>query len=539
MGGGYEMAGRQGAYLAAQIFGGYAGYRLGQLPSARGLPKGSLGTTTYQRWFLKGRESYIDSLVKNYQGVKSGKIRPDSGYSKQPTTYFEETSSSIYERGYRLDPFGRKVAVDELVGIRPEVGSVWKAFNKASFDALARYGGIESSQTVRGLLGQQERGIYWENIESLKGKTDVTDISQKILSSEKSEVFGGASYKTSTHDLDIAFLRLTRNMANLKYFMKSRGYDTYSGILDIKPLQKGVVTISGSRAQKPVDVGFIRAMSEGETMGRLADASGFPTMKRSAGGIPKDIASYLTVAFRQYYRAGSPVEGRGIMSDLLKYGAAWEKNPVFMTSSQESSFFSSGLRVRWAEFWSSAYEKYAPSFFKEKQIRYLQNIPVEMYTTRQMSSLPAASPHISSYLPFNILYTPSGYADVIKKSSLYSSSFSYSPSSYMFSTPSSSSTSRSISGYYGSSSRYSRGSKWSSISSSISSSVSSSVSSFLSSMSSSMSSSISSLKSGSYFSPYPSMSASGGGPMMGDRRFGRSRYKFREFKIPDLLKVLQ
>jgi hypothetical protein len=364
-----------GSLLTTGLYFGsaYGGYKLSETIKIRGRTASEWGG-------FKGETKYINNLVKAGTEKYGGKTTYEMQYryTMKPKDWIN---------WYQREPVGNK-----LVGLSKSQGENALAFSKMKFEAQKILGGTESFIGKRDLVGQRDFGSAIEKAQTLQGKTKFKSFLEKQRVIEPGEDFGGGTYKgmkakaitneLPSHDYDRMIRNLSRGTRRMDYALEKFGIKKEDIGVDVKPwVRPGKqITRSGFAKQKAYsktgEYGDYAEMRWSETMGRLADASTFPTEKRVAlvNGVreAKDINSFANVLARLHYQKGSPKEFD--LGKALDTTRAWEKDFVTMGTSESKALFDTKtLYERWSGFKNEVYYKVLPkrmqNYFQERNFK--------------------------------------------------------------------------------------------------------------------------------------------------------------------------
>jgi len=466
------------------------------------------GLTIGERMFHKGFTKRINVLMS-----KSGKLYD---------------GRTVYKSGF--DMYGSPYK--KMVALSPAQGQRILTYKNLELQMRAVYGGVETYGW------QKQLGVDFGRVETFKGRGRLRDFWSRFSKKERTELFGGVSEKTETHDLDIMFRNLSRGIRRAEFGTKKLGYGDYKQYTDVKPFQKpgSVVGRAGTVKLPSYNIEGYNIMRWSESALRHGE-SGFELAHL---GRLKDIDSAATMYARLHYQSGSPKLMQLVFKAFLESSLEMKQSPFVMGEIESSYIYSSTSFVeRYASAKNWLYRTFLPKrvqlHFQEKAFGNIMSFgePVKptvsgipsspkivvsnpfagaitfFQPSISMRTSPSVSPSVSSpykMSPFDV------YRSISYKS--FSPLFSISIQS-----PSSKSISSSISNSV------------SSISKSVSRSVSRSKSA--SSSASASSSSISPTPSTSYVyppAPIPGLYGGGRGPP-GGAVWGK-QFRFREKKLP-------
>lgn len=251
---------------------GYRGYKAGMTtPYAFGKSK---GLTPYEKYYQKGYTGRMKSLAKTKYRIYKEPYQP---------------SVEMRYKGGKWQPV-------EKVTLRQKIGQYkFKKYSKLSPWKSKRM--IEFSkyrlQLEQGFRGMDTRA-YQEyasrdmlsKVETLSGKPSAKKYFGRRITSKKAEVFGGATYKPETHDLDVMYKQYWRQQPLDRYAMEQQGY-RLEDIADIKVAQKPgeIVSTAGTVKLEPYTIRGVRQMRLTEQASRLSSSS----LELAHGGRIKDI----------------------------------------------------------------------------------------------------------------------------------------------------------------------------------------------------------------------------------------------------------
>jgi len=465
--------------LSMYVGAGYKGFKAGQ-QSISGLLGRGKGLTSYEMGAWK---SYRTGIIKQ---MNIGKI------------------------SYRQGIAGIKASKELYGKLTPDIRYMAK---HPVYQAEPTLGNIQSFQRTPLLKGWFQRHLSYKW--------------------RRSEIFGGAATeKPTTHDLDIAY-RSALGVVESKTASTKFGYGDVSQYADIKHLQSvGSIVGKGGAIKFPSYKypSGMRGMQYGEQFTRLGQSS----LELAHSGRAKDIPESVRMLDLIYSRSGTAAKMQGSIAKYKYWVNILQEKPIVLQPSVSAKFYGTSLGEKFWKFKISAYEKLIPTRLKYAAVRRIygatdRSIPyfakgrIPPSPTMKILPSPSVGGLFSSGFFMRSLST--------QPSTSYKSYFS--PSLSLSKVMSSAITSPSTSRIYRSISK--------SISSSTIPSSTISKSKISKSISSPSISSISKPYSTPFYpSPYyPSISLSGRGRRMWGGDIDIPKYRFREFELPGMQKILK